>query len=94
MDIRIDRIRLRVSGMHPDAARDFGRLLAEHLAAALAAGPPGPGPVQLARLRVTVPGPAAQHPGNAGPAAGAPAVATEISRALRGAVAGRGPATR
>jgi hypothetical protein len=97
VDIRIDRLRLQVPGMHPDAARQFGRLLAEHLAAALAAAPPAPdgsGAAQLTRLRVSVPLPAGQHPGNGSPGSvspvtAAPAAATQISRSLRGAAAGR-----
>jgi hypothetical protein len=94
MDIRIDRLGLQVPGMHPDAARDFGRLLAEHLAAALAAAPPGPDSVPLVRLRVSVPWPAAQPPGSGRPVTAAPVAAAEIARVLRDAAAGRAPVTR
>lgn len=90
MDIRIDRIRLQASGMSPDAARRLGRLLAEHLAATMAAAPRGSDPaaemaaaVQLPSLRVRVPQRAGQHPGSL-----APVTATEISRALRAAITG------
>ena len=109
MDIRIDRLRLQVPGMHPDAARELGRLLAEHLAAALAAeplapeplaaeplaaAPPGPDTAQLARLRVSVPASAGRHPGGVRPADAVSAAATEVSRALRGAVTGRAQVAR
>ena len=77
MDIRIDRLRLQVSGMSPDRARQFGRLLAEHLAAVMAAAPPGPEAARLARLQIRVPQQAGQHPRSL-----APVTATEISRAL------------
>jgi len=80
--------------MHPDAARQFGRLLAEHLAATLAAAPPAAGAAQLTRLHVAVPWPAAHHPGNGhpgrvSPVTAAPAAGTQIARSLRGAAAGR-----
>lgn len=99
MDIRIDRLRLQVSGMRPDAAREFGRLLAEHLAAALAAAPPEPDGAQLARLRISVPWPGGQHPGGqhpggVRPADAAPAAATAVARALRGAAAARAQVAR
>jgi hypothetical protein len=99
VDTRIDRFRLQVSGMHPDAARQFGRLLAEHLAAALAAAPPASGATQLTRLRVSVPWPAGQHPdngypGSVSPVSAASAAATQVSRDLRGAAAGRGRVAR
>ncbi|HXT93181.1 MAG TPA: hypothetical protein VN714_28450 [Trebonia sp.] len=83
MDIRIDRIRVRAAGMNPDTARQLGRLLAEQLATAVAASPPGTDATQLTRLRVTVPGPAGQHTGGRQPSSLVPAMATEISRALR-----------
>lgn len=88
MDIRIDRLRLEVSGMSPDMARQFGRLVAERLGAILTAGPPASGPpasgtTRLTTLRVAVPG----RPG-AGPASLAASAAAEISRALA-AEAGR-----
>lgn len=92
MDIRIDRLRLQVSGMHPDAARDLGRLLAEHLAAALAAEPLAAQP--LARLSVSVPWLEAGAAGRVRPLTAAPAAAAQVSRALRGAAAGRAPGTR
>jgi hypothetical protein len=99
VDIRIDRLRLQVSGMRPDAAREFGRLLAEHLAAALAAAPPEPDGAQLARLRISVPWPGGQHPGGqhpggVRPADAAPAAATAVARALRGAAAARAQVAR
>jgi hypothetical protein len=79
MDIRIDRLRVQVTGMNPDMARQFGRLLAEHLAAVMAAGPPMSGDAaRLTSLRVSVPGSAGRNPGSL-----APAMATEVSRALR-----------
>jgi hypothetical protein len=99
VDISIDRLRLQVSGMHPDAARQFGRLLAEHLAAALAAAPPASGATQLTNLRLSVPWPAGQHPDNAYPdnvssVRAASAAASQISRDLRGAAAGRARVAR
>ena len=84
MDIRIDRLRVQVTGLNPDMARQFGRLLAEHLAAEMAAGPPMSGDVaRLTSLRVSVPGSAGRNPGSL-----APAIATEVSRALRTAATG------
>lgn len=77
MDIRIDRLRLQASGMNPDMARQFSRLLAEHLAAIMAAAPPGADAAQLPTLRVRVPQRAGQHLRSL-----APVTATEISRAL------------
>jgi len=94
VDIRIDRLRLQVSGMRPDAAREFGRLLAEHLAAALAAAPPEPDAARLTRLRISVPWPGREHSGGVRPADAAPAAATEVARALRGAAAARAQVTR
>jgi hypothetical protein len=93
VDIRIDRLRLQVSGTHPDAARELGRLLAEHLAAALAGDPPAPDAVRLAGLRVSVPWPGGQHQGGSPPAHAAPAAA-QVARALRGAAVGNAGATR
>jgi hypothetical protein len=87
VDIRIDRLRLQVSGLHPDAARELGRLLAEQLAATVAAAPPASGATRFTSLRISVPVPAGQPPG-----ALAPAMAAEISRALRTAATGT-PAT-
>jgi hypothetical protein len=83
VDIRIDRLRLQASGMNQDTAREFGRLLAEHLATIMAATPPGSSAARLASLRVCVPGSAGQHPGGL-----ALVTAAEISRALRTATAG------
>lgn len=82
MDIRIDRLRLQVAGMSPEAARQLGRLLAEQLAVMADAAPPASGATRLTSLRVSVPGPADQRPGSL-----VPAMATEISRALRTATA-------
>ncbi|MGH3246737.1 MAG: hypothetical protein ACRDOI_11075 [Trebonia sp.] len=89
MDIRIDRLRLQVAGMNPDTARQFGRLLAEQLAAMVAAAPPAPpapGAARRSSLRVSVPWPAGRHSGGL-----APVAATEISRALRTATTGTTP---
>ena len=83
MDIRIDRIRVRAAGMNPETARQLGHLLAEQLATAVTASPPGPDATQLTRLRVTVPAPAGQHTAGRQPGSLVPAMATEISRALR-----------
>jgi hypothetical protein len=83
VEIRIDRLRLQVPGTNPDTARQLGRLLAEQLATMVAAAPPASGATRLTSLRVLVPGPAGQHPGSL-----APAMATEISRALRTATTG------
>lgn len=78
MDVRIDRLSLRVPGMNPDTARQFGRLVAERLGAMLAASPPASGPARLTSLRVSVPAPADGNPDSL-----AAAMAAEISRALR-----------
>jgi hypothetical protein len=75
--------------MNPETARQFGRLLAEHLATIMAAAPPGSGPARLTSLRVSVPGTAGQHPGGL-----ALVTATEISRALRTATTGTATAGR
>jgi len=85
VDIRIDTLRVQAAGMSPVAARQFGRLLAEQLAALVAAAPPGDGATRLTTLRVSVPAPAGrpQHPGRL-----APGVAAEVSRALNRASAG------
>ena len=88
MDIRIDRLRLMVTGMTPDMARQFGRLLAEQLVTMTATAPPS-GAGHLANLRVTVPSTVGQSPGRL-----APAMATEISRALSIAATGAGPTAR
>lgn len=77
MEVRIDRLRLQVSGMQADTARRFGRTVAERLAVALADLPPSPGPARLASLRVAVPGSSADNPDGL-----AAAVAAEISRAV------------
>jgi hypothetical protein len=69
--------------MNQDTAREFGRLLAEHLATIMAAAPPGSSAARLASLRVSVRGSAGQHPGGL-----ALVTAAEISRALRTATAG------
>jgi hypothetical protein len=91
VDIRIDRLRVQVAGMNPDTARQFGRLFAEHLAAAMAATPPGPGGApRLTSLRVSVPEPAGPNPRGLAPAALAPAAAAEVSRALRTVLTGAG----
>jgi hypothetical protein len=82
VDIRIDRLRLQGPGMDEGAAREFGRLLADHLAAALAAAPPGADAAQLTRLHVSVPWPASQHPASGRPADAATAAAAAVSRAL------------
>ena len=84
MDIRIDTLRVQAAGMSPDAARQFGRLLAEQLAA-LVAAPPGGGVTRLTALRVSVPAPAGrpQHPGSL-----ASTMAAEVSRALNRAMTG------
>jgi hypothetical protein len=87
VDIRIDRLRLQVTGMSPDAARELGRLLAEQLAAMAAGVPPAAGTAPLTSLHVTVPA-LGDHPG-----ALAPAVAAEISRTLRTATASAGTAS-
>jgi hypothetical protein len=98
VDIRIDTLRLQASGMDPDTARRFARLVAEGLGAALATWPAAPGaglprgepagPARFGGLRVAV-GP------NAGesPDGQAARVAAEISLGLRSAsAAGPGPA--
>jgi hypothetical protein len=82
MDIRIDRLRLQVTGISPDAARELGRLLAEQLATMMAAAPAASGTAPVASLRVSVPA-LSGHPGTL-----APAMAAEISRALRTATTG------
>lgn len=84
MEIRIDRLRLQASGMDPDTARQFGRLLAEQLATMLAEAPPASGDAaRFTSLSVSVPGPAGQRPGSV-----VPAMAAGIARALRSATAG------
>jgi hypothetical protein len=88
VDIHIDRLRLQVTGMSPDAARELGRLLAEQLARAAAAVPPAAGPAPLTRLRVTVTAPSGHHPGTL-----APAMAAEVSRVLRTVTTGAGAAS-
>jgi hypothetical protein len=93
VDIRIDRIRLQAPGMPPEAARELGRLLAEHLAAALAVAPPGPELAQRALLAVSVPWPAGQEPGRVRPVTAAAAAAPPVCRALRGAAGGPRPVT-
>lgn len=77
MDVRIDRLRLQVTGLNADMASEFGRLVADRLGAALATAPPAPVPARLPSLNVAVHQPAA-----AIPASLAAAIATEISRAL------------
>jgi hypothetical protein len=96
VNIRIDRLRVQIAGMNPDTARQFGRLLAEHLAAAMAAAPPDPaappGPDSASRLttlRVSVPGPTGRNPRGL-----ALAAAAGVSRALRTAATGTGPAVQ
>jgi hypothetical protein len=88
VEIRIDRLRLQVTGMNPDTARQLGRLLAEQLATMVAAAPPASGATHLARLRVSVPDPVGQRPDGRNPHSLAPAMATEISRSLRTATTG------
>ena len=78
MNVRIDRLSLQVSGMDPETARQFGRLVAERLSAMLAAAPPAPGTARLATQRVQVSWPAGEGPGGR-----AAATAAEIARALR-----------
>lgn len=86
MEIRIDRLRVQVHGMTKEAARQFGQLLAEQLAAQ-AAVPAGLASARtgLTTVRVSIPAPGGLPPG-----ALATAAATEVSRAL----ASRAPASR
>lgn len=77
MDVHIDRLRLQVSGMSPDMARQFGRLVAERLGAMLATAPPAHGPARLPSLRVSV-----SSPPSSSMLSLAASTATEISRAL------------
>ncbi len=88
MNVRIDRLRLQASGMSPEAAREFGRLVAERLCVLLEAAPPAPGTGRLASQRVGVGWTAGETPGSR-----AAATAAEIARALRGG-AGSGGAGR
>ena len=99
MDIRIDTLRLQASGMDPDTAGRFARLVAERLGMALATWPtaPGeaafgeaafgeaPGETRLGALRVAVPARAGDSPDSL-----AAHLATEVSRALRSASTPRG----
>jgi hypothetical protein len=78
VNVRIDTLRLEVSGMSPDAARQFGRLVAERLGAMLAGAPQESGPARVTTLRVSVPWQAGASPGGL-----AASAAAEVSRALR-----------
>jgi hypothetical protein len=77
MDVRIDRLRLRVAGMDADTARQFARLVAERIGTELAALPPASRPTRLTNLQVAVPGQAGDNPASL-----ATAMATGVSRAL------------
>jgi hypothetical protein len=77
MDVRIDRLHLRVAGMNADTAGQFARLVAERLGAELAALPPASRPARLTSLQVVVPGQAGDNPDSL-----AAATATGVSRAL------------
>jgi len=83
VNVRIDRLRLQAYGMSPEAAREFGRLVAERLGVLLEAAPPAPGTGRLAGRHVQVSWPAGEAPGSH-----AAAAAAEIARALRGQAAG------
>jgi hypothetical protein len=98
VDIRIDTLRLQASGMDPDTARRFARLVAERLSADLAtwpatAGQEGSGAAVprsawLGGLRVTV-----QAPASGSLESLAAHMAAEVSGALRSAgAAAPGPA--
>ncbi len=79
MNIRIGRLRLQASGMSPEAAREFGRLVAERLGVLLEAAPPAPVPARVASQRVQICWPAGETlDGRAATAAAA------IARALPG----------
>jgi len=77
MDVRIDRLRLRVAGMNADTAPQFARLVAERIGAELAALPPASRPARLASLQVAVAGQAGGNPDTL-----AAAMATGVARAL------------
>ena len=94
MDIRIDTLRLQASGMDPDTASRFARLVAERLSVALATWPAAPGEAapgeaageaRLGALRVAVPARAGDSPDSL-----AAHLATEVSRSLRSASTSRG----
>ena len=78
MDVRIGRLRLQVSGMSQETARQVGRLVAEQLATMVAGTSPGSGVAALTNLHVSVTAPVGHHPGTV-----AQAIAAEVSRALR-----------
>jgi len=105
VDIRIDTLRVQATGMDPDTARRFARLVAERLGAALATSPAAaePGGPGAAVPGVAGAGPAAPAPARLGslriavqaPAAGtqeslAAHLAAEVSVALRSASAPTG----
>ena len=78
MDVRIDRLRLRVAGMNADTARQFARLVEERLGAELAALPPASrGRPGSRACRLRSPGQAGDNPDSL-----AAAMATGVSRAL------------
>jgi len=100
VDIRIDTLHVQATGMDPDTARRFARLVAERLGAALAtspaaAEPGGPGaagadpaappPARLGSLRIAV-----QAPGAGTQESLAAHLAAEVSVALRSASASTG----
>lgn len=87
MDIRIDTLRLRASGMDRDAARQFARLVAERLGMALATWQSSPDAERLSGLRIAV-----QARAGDGPDSLAAHLAAEVSRALRSASTPAGPA--
>jgi hypothetical protein len=66
MDIRIDTLHLQVGGMDQDTARQFARLVAERLGAALAAWSSAPGP-RLADTGLAAPAGPAMGPDADGP---------------------------
>lgn len=82
MNVRIDRLRLQVQGMSPEAAREFGRLVAERLGELLDGAPPAAGAARSVSQHVSVPCPAHDSPGRL-----AAAVAAEIARTLRAGAA-------
>jgi hypothetical protein len=77
MDVRIDRLRLRIAGMDADTARQFARLVAERIGTELAALPPAARPARLTSLQVAVPGQAGDNQDSL-----AAAMATGVSHAL------------
>jgi len=104
VDIRIDTLRLQASGMDPDTAGRFARLVAERLGMALATWPTAPGEAAFGEAAFgeaafgEAPGETrlgalrVAVPARAGdsPDSLAAHLATEVSRALRSASTPRG----